>query len=209
MSRRVCGWAPALVVAMTSALAPGAAATDPPAPAPASAPALARASGELSSRGFHKLYEGASRADAEVVYLQPGEPQPVSKEMRRNFGIPPGPWPTTRLVSIDGVKVPGDGTAAIEFLPGPHALVISLANAEGGELWSIDKDWVANTIYMTGAVWTRRGWTANIECSDLYVAPPPSQGAKGIKTMQCGIDRAQARIEGHPEPPHDLIEQVR
>lgn len=172
----------------------------------ASAAALA----EPAGRGFLRLYEGAERAEREVVYLQPGEVLQLSKKDRRNIltAIPSGPWPATKLVSLDGVAIPGDGLGAVELLPGRHTLVVAMQSIHGGELWEIDKDWVANTIYQSVAVNTKRGFEVDIQCGELWapIESGPDKGKTKPARMQCGVVHGARKLEQAPATPYELME---
>jgi hypothetical protein len=165
-----------------------------------------------TSRGFLRLYEGVERPEREVVYLQPGEVLQLSKRDRRNIltAIPSGPWPATKLVSLDGVAIPGDGSGAVELLPGRHTLVVAMQSIHGGELWEIDKDWVANTIYQSVAVNTKRGFEVDIQCGELWapIESGPEKGKTKPAVMQCGIDHGTRKLEQAPATRYELIEIV-
>lgn len=165
-----------------------------------------------ADRGFIRLYEGAERPEREVVYLQPGEVVQLTKRERRNFPglLPSGPWAATKLVSLDGAAIPGDGLGAVEFPAGRHTLVVAMQSVHGGELWEIDKDWVANTIYQSAAVYTAEGFRLHIVCDELWapIESGPDKGKTKPAAMQCGTDHGKRKLEQAPAKPFALTEVV-
>jgi hypothetical protein len=164
----------------------------------------------VADRGFIRLYDGAERPEREVVYLQPGEPVKLTRQQRRELLVPTpeGPWPATKLVSLDGVAIPGDGLGAVEFTPGRHTLVFAVQSIDGGELWEVDKDWVANTIYQSVTVNTARGYEGEVQCGELWapIESGPDKGKTKLAVMQCGVAHGKRKLEQRPAKLYALEE---